>query len=244
MNDYREDIYKKYANDFKGAKSSIDIKEIDDYWPTFNYLFRGWLPQDKNSFIVDLGCGNGTILRMLKHKAGYHNVSGVDMSESQVEQARQHLDNIELDNALDYLKQSKKKYDLIFAIDIIEHLNKQEVLDFINLCYKNLRKGGRLILQTPNATSPFQGDIRYGDFTHELAFTPNLLSQLLKRSGFNVIETRESGPIPYGYSMKSSIRYILWKIICLIYKVITIIEIGSSKNNIYSRVFVQSAIKK
>jgi len=244
MNDYRKDIYKKYANDFKGAKNFIDTKEIDDYWPTFNYLFRGWLPQDKDSSIVDLGCGNGTILRMLKHKAGYQNVIGVDMSESQVEQARQHLENIELDNAIDYLKQSENKFDLIFAIDIIEHLNKQEVLDFISLCYKNLRKGGRLILQTPNATSPFQGDIRYGDFTHELAFTPNLLSQLLKRSGFNDIETRESGPIPFGYSIKSSIRYVLWKIICLIYKFITIIEVGSSQNSIFSRVFVQSAIKK
>ena len=90
MNDYREDIYKKYANDFKGAKSSINITEIDDYWPTFNYLFRGWLPQDKNSSIVDLGCGNGTILRMLKHKAGYHNVSGVDMSGLKLNR----LDNI------------------------------------------------------------------------------------------------------------------------------------------------------
>ena len=52
---------------------------------------------------------------MLKHKAGYQNVIGVDMSESQVEQARQHLENIELDNAIDYLKQSENKFDLIFA---------------------------------------------------------------------------------------------------------------------------------
>ena len=26
MNDYRKDIYKKYANDFKGAKNFIDTK--------------------------------------------------------------------------------------------------------------------------------------------------------------------------------------------------------------------------
>ena len=48
MSDYRKDIYKKYANDFKGAKNVIDTKEIDDYWPKFNYLFRDWLQQDKD----------------------------------------------------------------------------------------------------------------------------------------------------------------------------------------------------
>jgi hypothetical protein len=36
---------------------------------------------------------------------------------------------------------------------------------------KILRLGGRRIIRVPNGVSPFAGVIRYGDLTHELAFT-------------------------------------------------------------------------
>ena len=160
------------------------------------YYLRNWLPVDKESRIIDLACGEGHILHML-HRMGYVNVEGVDISDSQLRIARQISDRAVKADVLEYLKITNSKYDLILSFDLIEHLQKDEVLEFIDLCKVRLNVNGRLVLQTPNATSPFFGDVRYGDITHELGFTPNILSQLLRRSGFTFIESRETGPVPY-----------------------------------------------
>ena len=243
MNNYRDKLYAEYSTAFKGADKNINIKEMDGYWPIFKYSVRAWLPKSKDVNIVDLGCGNGTIIRLLKNKAGYNNVYGVDISKSQIDLAKQHVPIVELGNALEYLRKSPIKFDLILAFDVVEHLNKDEVLDLISLCYEKLNHGGRVIFQTPNASSPFFGVVRYGDFTHELGFTPNLLSQLLARNGFVKIESRETGPLPYGYSILSTIRYLAWQFIRTLLCLYSMIETGSCDDKIFTRVFIQSAIK-
>tara|TARA_B100000963_G_scaffold361806_1_gene399828 strand:+ start:35958 stop:36728 length:771 start_codon:yes stop_codon:yes gene_type:complete len=244
MNNYRDKLYAEYSTAFKGADKNINLKEMESYWPIFKYSVRNWLPKSEEVNIVDLGCGNGTIMSFLKNKEGYKNVFGVDISESQIDLAKQHMPTAELGNALEYLQKSSMKFDLILAFDVIEHLNKDEALDLISLCYEKLNHGGRVIFQTPNASSPFFGVVRYGDFTHELGFTPNLLSQLLTLYGFVNIESRETGPLPYGYSLFSSIRYLAWQFLRTLLCLYSIIETGSCDDKIFTRVFIQSAIKK
>lgn len=46
-------------------------------------------------------------------------------------------DNIYLENASDFIKRTKTKYDLINCGDVIEHFEKDEALEFIDLCLKN-----------------------------------------------------------------------------------------------------------
>ena len=87
-----------------------------------------------------------------------------------------------------------------------------------------LKPGGRWIIHAPNGNSPFFGTIRYGDFTHEQAFTPSSLQQLLKASGFARIEFAECAPRLYG--VKSAIRVILWQLIRLLYRLILTAETG------------------
>lgn len=124
------------------------------------------------------------------------------------------------------------------GVDISESQVRDEVLEFLNLCKTRLNSSGSLILQTPNASSPFFGDVRYGDFTHELAFTPRLLSQLVSRAGFGDIECRETGPVPVGYSIKSSIRYVVWQVIRMIICLREMTETGGCGLRIYTRVFL------
>jgi SAM-dependent methyltransferase len=243
MSDYREELYTDYATDFKGGSQRVCQKKIDEFWPIFKQTTQGWLPESKISNILDIGCGNGTNMNLLKNKAGYCNVYGVDFSKSQVSLAQQHVANVQFGNALDYLDDSSIMFDLILAFDLIEHLTKKEALKLIKLCFEKLNPGGRIIFQTPNASSPFFGSVRYGDFTHELGFTPHLLSQLLERDGFVDVKQRETGPLARGYSIKSSIRYILWQLIRNTLCLYTIIETGSCRDKIFTRVFVQSAVK-
>lgn len=212
-------------------------------WPCFKYYLKGWLPTDKDACIVDLGCGDGRVLPLLKEKMGYGHVCGVDISSSQVKLARQHTPNVELGDVIEFLRTTPKYFDLILAFDLIEHLSKNEVLEFIERCYSKLNKGGRIVIQTPNAASPFFGTVRYGDYTHELAFTSNVLSQLLRRAGFSSIESRETGPVPYGYSVLSTIRYAIWQVLRLGICFWSTIETGGCGDKIFTRVFIQSGVK-
>lgn len=243
MSGYREELYKNYAADFKGGRQQVCQKKIDEFWPIFKQTTQGWLPESKTANILDLGCGNGTNMNLLKNKLGYSNVYGVDLSESQVSLAQRHVTNVQLGNALDYLGSISVTFDLILAFDLIEHLTKIEALKLIKLCFEKLNPGGRVIFQTPNASSPFFGSVRYGDFTHELGFTPHLLGQLLERDGFVDVKQRETGPLAIGYSIKSSIRYLLWQLIRNSLCLYSIIETGSCRDKIFTRVFVQSAVK-
>lgn len=55
-------------------------------------------------------------------------------------------DNIYNENALDFLRSTKKKYDLIHCGDIIEHFSKDEGLELIDLC---LEKGKYVMINIP-----------------------------------------------------------------------------------------------
>lgn len=240
---HRSNLYEDYASSFKNSGDVFDYESAEKWGPYFRYITRNWLPEDKNASIIDLGCGDGRIIYLLK-RMGYSNIEGVDISKSQIKLAHQIDDRVSEGDILDHLRNTSNKYNLILAFDVIEHLTKEEALEFIRLCLDKLGEGGRLILQTPNACSPFFGSVRYGDLTHELGFTPKLLTQLLQRTGYQYIEAREAGPMPYGHSLVSTMRYMLWQILRRIYYFIDMVEVGGSGNSIYTRVFVLSGTKQ
>jgi hypothetical protein len=114
---------------------------------------------------------------------------------------------------------------------------------FLDLCHEALRPGGRLILQTPNADTPWGTHLRYGDFTHEVCFQQNSLKYLLQLCGFSGIEHREMGPVPWGYSLASSLRHLAWRTIRLGLQLYNLAETGSPGSGTFTRVFLISAIK-
>ena len=78
--------------------------------------------------------------------------------------------------------------DIVIAFDVIEYFTKDELLSFVDEVFRVLKPGGRWLIHAPNGESPFVGTIRYGDMTHEQAFTRGSLSQLLFSSGFLRVE--------------------------------------------------------
>ena len=88
-----------------------------------------------------------------------------------------------------------------------------------------LRPGGRWIIHTPNAESPFGMRVRYGDLTHELAFTRTSLAQLLS-SGFSQVSCYEDQPVPHG--LKSAVRWALWKVFRTLLRLYVAAETGDS----------------
>jgi hypothetical protein len=84
---------------------------------------------------------------------------------------------------------------------------------------------------------------RYGDFTHEVGLTPALLTRLLKLSGFQIVAAREAGPVPWGYSLVSSLRYLIWQSIRMGLKIGNLAETGSAGSGVLTRVFLITGLK-
>jgi SAM-dependent methyltransferase len=239
--DYRKRIYEHYASCFQDAGAHFDTAAAERWGRAYDSYLRGWLPPPGTA-ILDLACGGGNLLYFFKSR-GHRRLAGVDISPEQIALARQVVPEVEEGNLFVYLETSPADFDLITALDIIEHLHKDEVLRFLDGCYAALRPGGRLILQMPNADTPWGTHLRYGDFTHETCFQPNSISRLLRMCGFSQIETREQGPLPWGYSLKSSLRWLVWQGIRLGLKVYNLAETGDSGSGVFTRVFLASGVK-
>jgi hypothetical protein len=68
--------------------------------------------------------------------------------------------------------------------------------------------------------------MRYGDLTHEIAFTRESIAQLLRSSGFAEVRCFEDAPIVHG--AKSAVRWVLWKMIRLALRVYIVAETGDT----------------
>jgi 2-polyprenyl-3-methyl-5-hydroxy-6-metoxy-1,4-benzoquinol methylase len=236
---YRDRIYSKYADTHVGWQDTSS--SVYRRWANHAAAhLRGWLPQEKGATCLDLGCGPGNVLYMLR-ELGYSNTAGVDISEAWMPVARQICPNVTQGDAIEYLQERHQQFDLITAFDLIEHLRKDQVLDFLDLLYQALRPGGSIILQTPNAESPWGCMHRYHDLTHELAFDPRSLAHCCRLSGFERFQAREIGP--YVHGIPSLARKVIWSTIRIGLMVWNLAEAGSRGSSVYTRVFVARAVR-
>lgn len=226
--DYRDKLYSKYFSSHTShiyGESNLD--NFKNQFPVWQKYFGKFLPENKNSKIVDLGCGNGGFIYWL-NELGFQNVSGVDISEEQVELAKKiGVKNVFQADVRKFLADKSGEFDVIFGRDLIEHFNREEILDILEKIYFSLKDGGALVIQTANAENLLWGRLRYGDFTHELAFTAESLNQVLRFSGFKNISIYPQRPAVHG--LKSLFRFILWGCFELKIRLYLLVETGSGK---------------
>jgi SAM-dependent methyltransferase len=207
ISDYRQCIYDQYLSmKVEPGGRTFSTTEYQRWADATQARLRGWLPADRHTPVLDLGCGPGNFL-FLMEKLGYTNLTGIDLSGEQIEMARQWCHQVTLihGDIKEFLVENPGKFGLITGFDIIEHFAKNEILPFIRQIAKALYPGGRVILQTPNAESPWGLMHRYHDLTHEIAFDPHSLNHVLRMNGFAEFETRECGPHVHG--IKSLVRF-------------------------------------
>lgn len=241
MIDYRQRIYSKYASCFQDSKQTFDVTAANKWGKAYDSYLKRWLPSQNNANILEIACGSGRLLHFFKARK-YTNITGIDISPEQVQLAKKIVEAVVQADILKFLENVDKTYDLIIGLDIIEHFQKDEVLRFLDACYKALKPRGRIILQTPNAQSPFGPSIFYGDFTHETCFTPKGLQRVLNLCGFHNVQVRETGPAVHGFA--SGARSVSWQIIRLGLKLWNLIETGSCEDAVFTRTFLISAHKK
>lgn len=243
MENYRTKIYKYYSTNSGKNLAPQTIEGFKEREPFFAKIIKNYFPKNKDIKILEIGCGYGSFGYFIQN-AGYENYLGIDGSEEQVSEAKRLGINIILGNLVEYLqKQDSNSLDLLIAIDVIEHFKKEELSDLIDDMNRVIRKNGMIITHQPNGESPFGNSIRYGDFTHELAFTQRSISQIFLSSGFSSVKSYEDKPI--GHGLKSNFRLILWNyLVTPIYKLLLIIESGGVDKDIVLTKNFLTVIKK
>lgn len=235
--DYKEKIYSKYASAHtESLYGGVTLERIKKQFGAYKSYFRKFLPEDKKSRILDMGCGHGGFVYWLQNM-GFENVEGIDISGEQVEIAEKlGVKNVKKGDIFEFLGRGTNKYDIVFARDIMEHFSKDKVLEMLESVYGSLNDGGRLIIQTVNAENPLWGRIRHGDFTHDLAFTKNSMNQVLKVAGFKKVIVRPQRPVVHGFI--SLIRYVLWMLLEIPVRFFLLVETGSLKGILTQNILV------
>lgn len=107
----------------------------------------------QNIKIADIGCGGGLVAEPLCRMGA--TVTGVDAGKENIRIAKAHAKTHRLD--IDYLATtaeklaaSGKRFDVVTALEIVEHVADVEV--FMRACSKLVAPGGMLIMSTLNRT--------------------------------------------------------------------------------------------
>lgn len=172
----------RYKGEFKIGKFEFPrIKRIIDVIPS-------------NKRILDIGCYEGTISRLIKEKNNI--VVGLDISKNALKKAKRKGIICVLSYA-ETLPFRDSAIDAVVASEIIEHIfDTSRFLDEIN---RVLKKGGELILTTPNLASlsnrirlflglqPNYCEVELSECAgHIRFFTVKSLKKLLEKHAFKV----------------------------------------------------------
>lgn len=237
--EFKQELYKKYISTGQTKNRTDNSSPFKENAPYVNDFINHHI-KNKQSHIIDLGCGSGMYLYFLKQK-GYQNCKGCDLSEEQVNLAHSlGIKNVVQNDLFSYIDSIEEKVDYFLLIDIIEHINLIDTSALIVKLRSMLNPNGKIIIHVPNAEGIFGMKIRYGDLTHELAFTNTSLRQLLMNAGFNKLDFFEEKPIIYSFS--SFIRRVLWTLFTLPFRILSFAESGSLKSILSKNILVVATI--
>ena len=146
--------------------------------------------------VVDLGCGRGELLALLRELdvPAY----GVEVDGDFVAHARANDLEIVQQEAIAHVEELEPgAVDTIVASHVIEHLPPTSFFRLIELASQKLGDDGLLIFETPNPTSVLGGSVNFHrDPTHVHPIHPDTLAFLCEQAGFTKIEVTPLVPVP------------------------------------------------
>jgi 2-polyprenyl-3-methyl-5-hydroxy-6-metoxy-1,4-benzoquinol methylase len=173
-------------------------------------LLRWCKDLPENARILDVGCGDGFHLKLLK-KYGDKSwtLEGVDIDKRAV-QAAENAGLKVHHGSVEKIDLPKNAYDLAFMIQTIEHLEKPfEILTAV----KNILKpNGKLVIVTDNTDSidfKFFKSGYWGGYhfpRHWNLFNQNSLAKLAEKVGFEIDDlTTQVSPVNWVYSIHNTL---------------------------------------
>lgn len=169
-------------------------KIIDPEWAKFLILntwntrkFFKAVPSLGGEKILDLACGTGAFVAEAVRQ-GY-DAWGVDFDKEEIDLARSWgVKSAVVQDIFSFLGNNKEEFDIITGFEIVEHVENPAHL--IALCFGALKKGGSLVLSTPNRNRHWGRIDESWDFPphHLLRWDKESLRKILNAQGFEVMK--------------------------------------------------------
>ena len=155
--------------------------------------------------------------------AGFTDITGVDIDWRLVEAIRSRgFQVIQSANLPGFFDDATDRWSVIFMIDVLEHIPKEQMPVLVTAIRQHLTAGGRYIVQVPNMQGLFPSLNFHHSITHEYSFTESSLWQLLRNSGFSKVHF-----YPQDYPLVIPtyfVRHILRQILYTLIRVILLID--------------------
>lgn len=139
-------------------------------WPTLNKMIAGATSAEHR--ILDIGCGNGGMLRYLQG-LGYKNLSGLDISDYSIKRLR--AEGIDMHfGRLPSISLPDRSFDVVIASAVLEHVIRRR--KFAKEICRILKPNGRAIVIVPdNCLGPID------EPEHCIKYTESSLRSFLAR---------------------------------------------------------------
>jgi len=182
-------FYFAFEEHFRGSREEIN-RRLEVYLPRLREAQIA--PGD--SLILDLGCGRGEWLELLRDN-GYR-ARGIDLNRVVIEQCQSRGLEVVEGDVIAYLQSMPdESVAVITGFHIIEHLPFEILVKLLNEAFRVLRHRGLVIFETPNPANVLVGSCNfYFDPTHRNPL-PSLMTQfLVQYCGFAEVEILNLNP--------------------------------------------------
>lgn len=210
------------------SRQALGQAELDKLQASFEDWFRGdkeelkkdlkfylSLLKESNvtSEILDLGCGRGEWLELLKEEG--LRAAGVESNATLAAAGRNRGLKIIHEEAIEYLRGlPDNSLQAVTGFHLIEHVEFQELIQLLVEIRRTLRPGGLVIVETPNPKNLVVGACNfYADPTHRKPLFPETLLFLLDSLGFERIRLEYRHPVegsPFDNTEPGSRELDIW----------------------------------
>ncbi|WEJ58126.1 methyltransferase domain-containing protein [Devosia sp. FJ2-5-3] len=176
-------LYVAFENRFRGSTDEIARRQ-ERYLP----IFRATPPVVAGGTVLDIGCGRGEFLSLLKK----HNFvpKGLDLNAAMVAEARARGHDVVEGDAIAWLEaHPEASLAAITGFHIVEHLPFKSLVRLMDSARRALMPGGIILFETPNPENLVVGACTFHyDPTHIRPLPPDYLGFIAEARGF--AETR------------------------------------------------------
>ena len=194
-----DEIYKNYSLISNCSKDYSNLNQLHHYYELEMKKFE----QLKDLTILEVGFGNGSFINWCEIKN--FKISGYEIDKNFYENAKSKFNNIYLGNKNEVSKIINKKFDLIVCFDVIEHVQKHELVNFLNDLKFCLNENGKTLLRFPNGGSSSGLDYFNADLTHYSFLNKGSVKMLSDVVGLTLLSCENMARVKKFNSLKGKV---------------------------------------
>ena len=199
------DQYENYFKEHYNATFSAADTDMQSKFLFSQLLFidkKINLSKYKNKKVLEIGSGLGAIANILLKEYEFEHYEGIELDGAMAEFTNESIGGYFRNESVDDLrKYVGRKYDLIFAFEVMEHL--ADPIESMSIIKSLLTDDGIFIATSPY---PFKKNV-LADKTHLFVLHPESWKVLLRKNNFKNIKAYPMSHLPYIWRINKRFNF-------------------------------------